>query len=172
MTSNNVVKVWECIRHNHTLTQWSSPALVCLVLLWVWSVVLCNKWTILHYHICQSTTMPITSELLVSVFLSSCDTSSWVIQFLVWRHFFIFSASLWFYVMCLLRDCAGGYQPIWTAADLWRRSHQCVHRTEYGGHGPSYIRCGRGGVQTDGPVHALFFLWCKRCFKSLQKRLG
>lgn len=72
----------------------SSPALVCLVLLWVWPVILGNKWMILHYHICQSTTMPIASEFLflrVSFLLSKCDTSSWVTQFLVCHHFHVFS---------------------------------------------------------------------------------
>lgn len=59
------------------------------------------------------------------------------------------------YSCCLCRvsrDRARGHQPVRAAAHLWRGGHQRLQWTEHGGHGPSYICCGWGGVQADGQV--------------------
>lgn len=63
--------------------------------------------------------------------------------------------------MC--RNRPGGHQSIWDASNLRNRHHQRLQRTEHGGHGPSHLRCGRGGLQTDGQVGARVPLCIRVC---------
>lgn len=50
------------------------------------------------------------------------------------------------------RNRSGGHQPVRDAADLRIRHHQRLQWAEHGRHGPTYLRRGRGGLQTDGQV--------------------
>lgn len=59
------------------------------------------------------------------------------------------------YSLCC-RNCSGGHQPIRDASNLRHRHYQCLQWSEHGRHGPTHLRRGGGGLQTDGQVRVCY----------------